>query len=91
MYHDCDPDDAQAAYARLRRQCFVTAELPPLADRPNAECVAIFATDDRMLPLEWGRRAATQILGVTAIEIPGGHSPFLAAPALLADLLMTGL
>jgi pimeloyl-ACP methyl ester carboxylesterase len=36
----------------------------------------------------WSRLAARQRLGVTARELDGGHSPFLARPAVLADELL---
>ena len=35
----------------------------------------------------WSRRTAAERLGVTPIELPGGHTPSLARPAALADAL----
>jgi hypothetical protein len=52
----------------------------------------ILCRDDRVFAPDWSRRVAAQRLGVTARELPGGHSPFLARllarPALLADELL---
>jgi hypothetical protein len=35
------------------------------------------------------RRAARDLLGIDAIDIPGSHSPFLSRPAALAEILTT--
>lgn len=34
-----------------------------------------------------GQNAATELLGVEAIELPGGHCPYLSRPAHLAEIL----
>ena len=47
--------------------------------------------DDRLVGLEWARRTLPAELGVTPVELPGGHSPFLSRPAELADALVAGL
>jgi len=36
---------------------------------------------------DWVRSAARERLGVEAIEIDGGYSPFMTRPAELADVL----
>jgi hypothetical protein len=38
--------------------------------------------------IEHCRYAVSARLGVEPIELPGGHSPFLARPAHLADVLV---
>lgn len=46
---------------------------------------------DRVISPAWSRHTARQRLGVTARELPGGHSPFLAQPAALADELLSAV
>ncbi|MGB0096134.1 MAG: hypothetical protein WBP81_26810 [Solirubrobacteraceae bacterium] len=41
-----------------------------------------------MVRPQWSRIAAPQRLGVEPIELPGGHSPMLANPKHLADILI---
>jgi len=47
----------------------------------------LVAAEDRIVSPAWSRRAAAERLGVEAVELPGSHSPYLARPAALADLL----
>ena len=60
----------------------------PLTSWPGAPAEYILCAGDRVFAPGWSRRVAAQRLGVTARELPGGHSPFLARPALLADELL---
>ena len=53
-----------------------------------AATVSIVASEDRAIDPAWSRVAARERLGVDAVEVPGGHSPFLARPAELADVLV---
>ena len=50
---------------------------------------SIVMRDDRMVRPQWSRAAARRQLGVEPIELPGGHSPMLADPERLADILIT--
>jgi hypothetical protein len=43
--------------------------------------------DDAAITIEFSRTVIRPRLGVDPIEIPGGHSPFLARPGELAMLL----
>jgi pimeloyl-ACP methyl ester carboxylesterase len=43
--------------------------------------------DDRATNPAWGRRAAMERLGSTAVELDGGHSPFLTRPVELAQAI----
>ena len=52
-------------------------------------CRSIVCRDDRALNPEWARTAARARLGVDAVELDGGHSPFLTRPAELARLIDT--
>jgi pimeloyl-ACP methyl ester carboxylesterase len=90
FFHDADPATAAWAVARLRPQCYrVMSEMTPLAEWPDVACRAIVCRDDRAINPEWGRIAARDRLGVDAVELDGGHSPFLTRPAELARLLDT--
>jgi pimeloyl-ACP methyl ester carboxylesterase len=88
FYHDCAPDDARRAWSRLRRQASrPRREACPLTAWPATPCVSVLGRDDRAIAPAWSRRAARERLEIEALELPGGHSPFLARPAELAALL----
>jgi hypothetical protein len=88
FYHDCDPDVARASARRLRAQQWrITQEVTPLRRWPDGPAAYVLCAADRAIPPEYSRRAAGEQLGVKAIEIPGGHSPFLSRPRELATLL----
>jgi pimeloyl-ACP methyl ester carboxylesterase len=89
FYHDCDPPDAAWASARLRPQAMkIVGEPCPLAEWPPVPSSYVLGQDDRAIPVEWARRAARERFGRDAIELPGGHSPFLARPAATAHVLL---
>jgi hypothetical protein len=48
---------------------------------------SIVCRDDRSFNPAWLRTAARDRLGTEAVEIDGGHSPFLSRPAQLAALI----
>lgn len=88
LYPDAPPALATRAAARLRRQCWlVSQERTPLAHWPDVPTEYVVCADDHVVNPAWGRWAAHELLGVVPREIPGDHSPFLARPQVLADLL----
>jgi pimeloyl-ACP methyl ester carboxylesterase len=88
FYHDVPRDIARWATDRLRPQCYaVMNEVTPLETWPDVESRTMVCADDRALDPDWLRAAARDRLGVEAIEIAGGHSPFLSRPAQLARLI----
>ncbi len=88
LYHDCPADLARWAARRLRRQNWrVSQEITPLAAFPDVPASSILCTADRAVDPAWSRAAAQGVLGVQPIELSGGHSPFLAQPARLAEVL----
>jgi hypothetical protein len=89
-FHDCAPEQARWATAQLRRQSTtVQAEPSPVrAWPPRTACRYIMGSDDRILDPAWVRRAVPERLGLQPIELPTGHSPFLARPSMLADALV---
>ena len=88
FWHDAPPDVAAWAVARLRPQSyrFVT-EASPLEAWPAVPSAYIACRDDRATNPEWQLTTAAQRLGVTAIELDGGHSPMLSRPAELSEIL----
>ena len=89
MYHDVDPDRARAAVVALRPQSRAPhAEPFPLDAFPEVAVTSIVCSDDRLMNNEWLRAATRERLGVDCVELEGGHSPMLARPAALADLLV---
>jgi len=85
FFHDCAPDVAIAAARQLRsQQWLITREVTPLRAWPAVPSAYIFCTDDRVVSRAYSVRAARSLLGVEAIEMPGGHSPFISRPADLA-------
>lgn len=90
FYHDCPPEEAARAAELRRPQGRVPlGEQTPLAAWPGVPAEYILCREDRLVSPAWSRQAARQRLGVTARELDGGHSPFLAQPALLADELLS--
>ena len=85
FFHDVPSDVVDWALKRLRPQSYrVFHEITPLAAWPAVESSVIVCDDDHAVNPDWVRMAARARLGVEAIEIPGGHSPFLSRPHELA-------
>ena len=91
LYHDCPPEVADAAIAQLRFQRSMWTEVAQFEAWPAVETVSITCTEDRVVNPAWSNRMARVRLGVEPVELPGGHSPFLARAAALAEVLLAGL
>jgi pimeloyl-ACP methyl ester carboxylesterase len=90
LYGDCPRQLASWALARLRPQARTPGIEPcPLETWPGVESVSLFASDDAAIAPAWSRTAARDRLGATTVELPGAHSPFLARPAELAEVLLS--
>ena len=88
FYHDVPAAVARWATQRLRPQSYrVLKETTPMTAWPDVERSAIVCREDRAINPEWVRTAARERLGVDAIELAGGHSPFLSRPSDLARIL----
>lgn len=89
LFHDCSPEAAAWAWQRMRllfaRQAVL--EVSPLQKWPDVPCSYILCTEDRTVLPEWSRRAARERLGVEAIELPGGHCPYISRPGALSESL----
>lgn len=90
FFHDVSDELASWAHKLLRPQAYaVFEEASPLRAWPEVASAYIVCGQDRALDPEWSRATARDRLGVTAIELSGGHSPFLGRPAELASALET--
>jgi pimeloyl-ACP methyl ester carboxylesterase len=88
FFHDLPAELAAWATRRLRPQCYrPLTEITPLDAWPEVERRAIVCADDRAINPDWVRTAARERLGTEAVELPGGHSPHLARPRDLAQIL----
>jgi pimeloyl-ACP methyl ester carboxylesterase len=88
FFQDATPEVGRWATERLRPQSYrVMNEVTPLEAWPDVEKRSIVCRDDRAINPDWVRTAARDRLGVEAVEIDGGHSPFMTRPAELAQLL----
>jgi pimeloyl-ACP methyl ester carboxylesterase len=63
----------------------------PLDALPEVPSSYIVCSDDRTISPDWSRRVARERLGVEAIELPGGHCPYLSRPLQLAEVLIKAL
>ena len=88
LFHDCDPTRAERALARLRFQRSLWNEVADFHDWRAEEIVSIVCNEDRVINPSWGRQVSKDRLGVEAIELVGGHSPWLSRPAELARMLV---
>jgi hypothetical protein len=88
FFHDCPTGPTEAALAQLRLQTPTTLEeQSPLDIWPLVTSDYVVCLRDRVLAPSWQQRIAAEKLGVEAASIDTGHSPGLARPELLADLL----
>ncbi|MFT3866536.1 MAG: alpha/beta hydrolase [Solirubrobacterales bacterium] len=88
FYHDCDEAEVAWAVARLRPQGTATQhEVWPLEAWPDVPAHYIYGREDRCVSAGWVEREMEGLLGTPPLPLDGSHSPFLARPAELADLL----
>jgi pimeloyl-ACP methyl ester carboxylesterase len=88
FFHDLSPEAAARAIARLRPQAYGVFDEPsPLADWPDVRASYVVCRLDRAVSPDWGRDVARRRLATTAIELEGGHSPFIGRPSALATIL----
>jgi pimeloyl-ACP methyl ester carboxylesterase len=89
FYQDCTPEDVEWALARLRPQSRrPLTEAGPLESWPDVPVSIVLGRDDGAVNMEWAVAAApARLSGEAPIVIDGGHSPFIARPVELADVL----
>jgi hypothetical protein len=90
FYADCAPPDAAWAFARLRpvRNRSLWDRPYPVTRWPDVRSAAVTCTEDLAIYADYQRFVLRERLGVVPVELPGHHSPFLARPAALADVLV---
>jgi pimeloyl-ACP methyl ester carboxylesterase len=89
FFPDVEHQLACAAVRRLRRQRGLPfRETSPLQKWPDVPVSYVLCADDRVVNPKWARTAVPERLGVEPTELPGSHSPFLARPADLVDLIV---
>lgn len=90
FYADCTPVDAAWAFAHLRpvRNRSLWDRAYPMDRWPQVRSAAVTCTDDLAVYAHYQRFVLRERLGVVPVELPGHHSPFLARPAVLADVLV---
>ena len=88
FYQDCPPDLAAWATAQLCPQPVMPQQTPLWPAK--AETLArhyIVCDNDQTIPPEYQRQMAARLPQDCRHSLPSGHSPFLAMPDRLADLL----
>lgn len=88
LFHDCDPAAAEVAFVRLRFQKSLWNEVANFQDWRAEEIVSVVCAEDRVVNPSWGRRVSKERLGVDALELASGHSPWLSQPDALARMLV---
>jgi pimeloyl-ACP methyl ester carboxylesterase len=83
------PEDAARTLAERRVPMAMPPDDFPLDSHPDVPTALIYAAEDEFFEPEWERFMARELLGVEAIEIPGGHFPMIEDPAGLADVLVS--
>jgi pimeloyl-ACP methyl ester carboxylesterase len=89
LYHDCDDAVAWSAVARLCAEPVAPQETAlrlRVAPRPPRHYV--ICSEDRAIPPEYQARMASVLPADAVTTLATGHSPFFAAPELLADRLV---
>lgn len=86
FYPDLDPVDAQRWANKLRSGNTGGAVIVEKAAWRSTPSTYVVCTDDPILLVD-GQRAVASRMGAAIVEIAGDHSPMVARPAELADIL----
>jgi pimeloyl-ACP methyl ester carboxylesterase len=86
MYPRLPPATARSLAERLRPGASAVGDYP-LPGHPGLPSAVVWATEDEFFTPEWQKYVGITLLGVTPIEIPGGHFPMVEDPDALAALL----
>jgi pimeloyl-ACP methyl ester carboxylesterase len=73
-------------HLRPQPQAVFNAEYP-LERPPDVPSAFLYTREDELFDDHWSRWISARLVGVEAIELPGGHFPMLEHPAALADVL----
>lgn len=90
FYADCsEPDIAQALDRLVPSAPAAFLEPCPISTWPEVPSSYVLMTDDRAVSPDWSRRVCQERLGITPLEMPGSHSPFLSRPEELVEVLVS--
>ena len=88
FFHDCAPEVAAAAAARLKPQSLAgLGGVPRSIGWRDKPATYVLCTDDRALPVALQQSNAARIGGAT-VELATSHSPFFSQPDALAEILV---
>ncbi len=94
LYGRIDRELAERLADHLRPQPQALFDAPyPLERPPDVPSAFLYAREDELFDDNWSRWISRTLIGIEAVELPGGHFPMLEHPALLAGALerATGL
>lgn len=87
FYPDIDPTEAARWATKLRSGNTGGTVIVESAAWRSTPSTYIVCTDDPILLVD-GQRAVAERMGADVVEMPGDHSPMVARPAELADILV---
>ncbi len=87
FYPDIDPADAARWATKLRSGNAGGTVIVEKAAWRSTPSTYVVCTDDPILLVD-GQRAVAERMGADVVEMPGDHSPMVARPAELADILV---
>jgi pimeloyl-ACP methyl ester carboxylesterase len=87
FYPDIDPDEAARWATKLRPGNTGGSVVVEKAAWRSTPTTYVVCTDDPILLVD-GQRAVAERMGADVVEMPGDHSPMVARPAELADILV---
>jgi pimeloyl-ACP methyl ester carboxylesterase len=89
VFHESEPELAQEAASRLRRQAALPLTEPcPIESLPGVPRMGIVSGEDRLVRPEWLDGAVRERLGVEPNVLEGDHTPMMSKPDRLAELLL---
>jgi len=87
FYPDIDPDEAARWATKLRPGNTGGNVIVEKAAWRSTPSTYVVCTDDPILLVD-GQRAVAERMGADVVEMPGDHSPMVARPAELAEILV---
>jgi len=89
FFHDVPPELTAIGMADDEQQAAKPFEEPwPLTAWPDVPTTVISSRDDRVFPIDFQIRVAEERLGITPVQLPGGHLVSLSHPEELVKLVV---
>jgi Alpha/beta hydrolase family len=89
LFHDCPPQSVEQYWMKTDLPLHKIYETPHLAPDSRKSCHFIVCTGDRTLQPRAQRLSSELLPCARVFEIDTGHCPHIAAPADLADLILS--